>query len=73
MLTVSLTVSGCTISLILLGKFVTNGFSVVAGTGKPSVIFSAQPGSFTSRLADDTAIRRRRNFSRKSACPTASA
>src|SRR6267154_180726 len=47
MLAVSLTDSGCTISLIPLDKFVTNGFSIVAGTGRPSVIFSAHDGSFT--------------------------
>src|ERR1700690_701378 len=54
MLTLSLTVSGCTISLIPLGRFVTNGLSVVAGVGKPPVIFSAQSGNFTSALADET-------------------
>src|SRR5271167_2572986 len=47
MLTVSLTDSGCTISLIPLARFVTNGLSVVAGTGNPSVIFCVHAGSLT--------------------------
>ena len=40
-------VSGCTMSLIPLDKFVTNGFSVVAGMGSCSVICFAHGGSLT--------------------------
>ena len=40
-------VSGCTMSLIPLGRFVTNGFSVEAGTGSCSVICFAHGGSLT--------------------------
>ena len=47
MLTVSLMVSGCTMSLMPLGRLVTNGFSVEAGTGSCSVIFFAHDGSLT--------------------------
>src|SRR5271168_1238373 len=54
MLTVSLMVSGCTISLIPLDRFVTNGFNVVAGTGNFPTIFFAQGGRFTSALAEET-------------------
>src|ERR1035438_3383984 len=47
-LTVPLTDSGCTISLIPLGKFVMKGFKVETGMGSSAVSFFAQDGSLTS-------------------------
>src|ERR1019366_5368291 len=53
-LTVPLTDSGCTISLISLGKLVVNGYSVETGTGSCSVNFFAHGGSLTLVFFDDS-------------------
>src|SRR5581483_4545908 len=56
MQTTSLMLSGCTITLIPLAKFVTNGLSVVLGVGNWSVTFFAQSGNFTFGFFDEAKL-----------------